>query len=60
MNEALISDKQFNNWVCDRVPLGRWGAVEEIGAAAVFLSSEEAAYINGHVLTVDGGFSVAM
>ena len=60
MNEALISDKEFNNWVCDRVPFGRWGAVEEIGAAAVFLSSEEAAYINGHVLTIDGGFSVAM
>jgi len=46
--------------VCGRVPLARWGTVDEIGAAAVFLSSDEAAYVNGHVLTVDGGFSIAM
>jgi len=60
MNQALMSDKNFNEWVCGRVPLARWGTVDEIGAAAVFLSSDEAAYVNGHVLTVDGGFSIAM
>lgn len=40
------------------VPVGRIGTPEDIGNAAVLLSSPEAAYINGHVLTVDGGFSV--
>ena len=40
------------------VPLGRIGTPEDIGNAALLLASPEAAYINGHVLTVDGGFSV--
>ena len=60
MNEHLIADKDFNDWVCSRVPLRRWGQVDEIGAAAVFLASDESAYINGHVLTMDGGFSMSM
>ena len=60
MNEALIEDKDFNQWVCSRVPVKRWGEADEIGAAAVFLASDESAYVNGHVLTVDGGFSISM
>ena len=60
MNEALIEDKDFNQWVCSRVPVKRWGEAHEIGAAAVFLASDESAYVNGHVLTVDGGFSISM
>jgi len=60
MNEALIEDKDFNQWVCSRVPAKRWGEADEIGAAAVFLASDESAYVNGHVLTVDGGFSISM
>lgn len=40
------------------VPVGRIGVPEDIGHAAVMLASPEAAYINGHVLVVDGGFSV--
>ncbi|MEK9652214.1 MAG: SDR family oxidoreductase, partial [Betaproteobacteria bacterium] len=47
-------------WVCSRVPVRRWGSPQEIGPAAVFLASNEAAYVNGHVLTVDGGFSISM
>ena len=60
MNEHLIADKDFNEWVCSRVPVRRWGNPDEIGAAAVFLASDESAYINGHVLTMDGGFSISM
>jgi len=60
MNTALIENKEFNDWVCKRTPAGRWGQLEEIGPAAVFLASDEASYVNGHVLTVDGAFSVAM
>ena len=40
------------------VPVGRIGTPDDIGNAAVLLASPEAAYINGHVLAVDGGFSV--
>lgn len=39
-------------------PVGRIGTPEDIGNAAVFLASPEASYVNGHVLVVDGGFSV--
>jgi len=38
-----------------RIPLGRWGSTEDIAAAVAFLASDEAAYITGHVLSVDGG-----
>lgn len=60
MNTALIENKEFNDWVCKRTPAGRWGKLEEIGPVAVFLASDEAAFVNGHVLSVDGAFSVAM
>ena len=60
MNTALIQNKEFNEWVCKRTPAGRWGEVKEIGPAAVFLASDEASFVNGHVLVVDGAFSSAM
>jgi len=60
LNTALINDKDFNAWVCSRTPAGRWGQLDEIGPAAVFLASDEASFVNGHVLVVDGAFSVAM
>jgi len=40
------------------IPLGRWGTVDEIAHAAAFLASGEAAYITGHVLTIDGGLTM--
>ena len=43
----------------ERLPLGRYGRPEEIAAAALFLASDEAAFITGHVLNVDGGFDAA-
>ncbi len=60
MNTALIQNKEFNDWVCKRTPAGRWGALEEIGPVAVFLASDEASYVNGHVLSVDGAFTASM
>lgn len=60
MNTALVDNPEFNDWVKKRTPAGRWGRLEEIGPAAVFLASDEASFVTGLVMTVDGGFTSAM
>lgn len=42
----------------EHIPLGRWGTIEDVAAATAFLASDEAAYITGHVLAVDGGLAM--
>jgi gluconate 5-dehydrogenase len=60
MNTPLLANAEFNDWVCKRTPAGRWGSLHEIGPAAVFLASDEASYVTGLVMAVDGGFTAAM
>lgn len=60
LNTPLVENTEFNAWICKRTPAGRWGRPEEVGAAAAFLASDEASFVNGHILAVDGGFSAAM
>ena len=60
LNQALLDDKAFTAWVEARTPAGRWARPEELGGAVVFLASDAAAYVNGHVLAVDGGLSVSL
>ncbi|RWP66586.1 glucose 1-dehydrogenase [Mesorhizobium sp.] len=60
LNTALMSDEAFTKWVEARTPAGRWAQPEELGGAVVFLASDAAAYVNGHVLAVDGGLSVSL
>lgn len=59
-NQGLVDNADFSAFVDIRVPVGRWGRPHEIGAAAVFLASDEASFVNGHVLVVDGGQTVRM
>jgi 2-dehydro-3-deoxy-D-gluconate 5-dehydrogenase len=55
-NRALREDPVRSKALLDRIPAGRFGAPEDIVGAAVFLCSDAAAYVNGSVLTVDGGW----
>jgi len=53
---ALRADKNRNEAIQSRIPAGRWGKPEDISGTAVFLSSPAADYLNGTVITVDGGW----
>ncbi len=54
--QALQADETRNRQILERIPAGRWGKPEEIAGAAVFLSSAASDYLQGHILTVDGGW----
>ena len=60
LNAALMKDTAFNDWLKKRVPAGRWGDVEELVGAAIFLASDAASFVNGHILYVDGGASATL
>jgi gluconate 5-dehydrogenase len=60
LNAALIADPEFNGWIENRTPMGRWGEVSELGGAAIFLSSAASSFVNGHILYVDGAFTATV
>lgn len=60
LNAALVADPEFSAWLEKRTPAGRWGKVEELVGAAVFLSSQASSFVNGHILYVDGGITASL
>lgn len=60
LNKALVDDPDFTAWLEKRTPAGRWGNVDELIGAAVFLCSDAASFVNGHTLAVDGGITASL
>lgn len=60
LNKPLVENVEFNKWICGRTPAGRWGQPEELAGAAIFLASRASDFVNGQILTVDGGLLAAL
>ena len=60
LTAALAADPVFDKWLTGRTPSRRWGNVEDLGGAVVFLASDASAFVNGHVLYVDGGVTASL
>ena len=60
LNAALVADPAFTAWLEKRTPAGRWGKVEELVGACVFLASDASSFVNGHILYVDGGITASL
>jgi NAD(P)-dependent dehydrogenase (short-subunit alcohol dehydrogenase family) len=56
MNTALMQNPEVNQQFISKIPLGRWGRVEEVGQLALYLCSEDAGFITGTDILIDGGW----
>jgi gluconate 5-dehydrogenase len=57
LTKPLVENSEFTDWLCRRTPAGRWGQVEELMGAAIFLASAASDFVNGQILYVDGGIT---
>jgi gluconate 5-dehydrogenase len=60
LTRALVEDEAFSTWLCKRTPANRWGDVNELKGAAIYLASRASDFVNGHILYVDGGLSAVV
>lgn len=60
LNAALVADPEFSAWLEKRTPAGRWGKVEELQGACIFLSSSASSFVNGQTIFVDGGITASL
>ena len=60
LTEKLAADPQFDAWLINRTPNRRWGDVDDLAGAAVFLASDASSFVNGHILYVDGGVTASL
>jgi 2-deoxy-D-gluconate 3-dehydrogenase len=56
LTAALQNDAARSRQILERIPAGRWGEPQDLAGAVIFLSSPASAYVNGHILVVDGGW----
>ena len=60
LTQALVDDAEFTRWLTTRTPSRRWGQLEDLTGAAIFLASDASRFINGHILYVDGGVTAQL
>lgn len=60
LNQALVDNPEFSAWLEKRTPAARWGNVDELIAASVFLAGNGSSFVNGHTLYVDGGITASL
>jgi gluconate 5-dehydrogenase len=60
LTRPLVDNPEFDRWIRARTPAARWGEVEDLIGAAVFLASRASDFVNGQVIYVDGGLLAAV
>jgi len=60
MGDELARDEPFFRMISDRTPLGRWAQPDELRGPVIFLASDAASFVSGHILTVDGGLTASL
>jgi len=60
LNQALVDNPEFTQWLVNRTPSRRWGDVQDLVGAAIFLASDASNFVNGHILYVDGGVTATL
>lgn len=60
LTKKLADDPEFDAWVKQEVPLGRWGVPDELIGTAIYLSSAASNYVNGYTIYVDGGWRASL
>lgn len=60
LTQPLAADPKFDAWIKARTPAGRWGSTDDLAGACVFLAASASDFVNGQILTVDGGLSAVI
>ncbi len=60
LTAPLADDPEVQAWIAGHTPVGRWGELRDLAPVIVFLASDAAAYVNGHILVVDGGMTATL
>jgi gluconate 5-dehydrogenase len=57
LTSALVQNAEFSDWLCQRVPAGRWGVPEDLAGAVVFLAGNTSSFVTGQNLHINGGLT---
>jgi gluconate 5-dehydrogenase len=60
LTAPLANDEGARAWITGHTPVGRWGELDDLAPAVVFLASDAARYVNGHLLVIDGGMTATL